>query len=86
MEANKAVVNRLKRLEGQIGGIAKMIEQEKPCDEILTQLAAARSALDKIGLVVISQRMRECLKSDVFGENAVEKAIEVFQKHAEHIK
>lgn len=54
------VVKRLKRVEGQIGGIVRMIESGRDCSAVLTQLAAASKALNKAGFAVISTGMRYC--------------------------
>ncbi|WP_167628243.1 metal-sensitive transcriptional regulator [Listeria valentina] len=54
----KALVNRLRRAEGQVRGLAQMIETERPAKEILTQLAAAREALKKVGFAVLEEEMR----------------------------
>lgn len=60
MEASekKALVNRLRRAEGQVRGLEQMIETERSAKEILTQLAAAREALKKVGLAVLEEEMR----------------------------
>ena len=54
------VVKRLRRIEGQIGGIVKMIEDGRDCSAVVTQLAAASKALSKAGFAVISTGMRYC--------------------------
>ncbi|WP_370892441.1 metal-sensitive transcriptional regulator [Janibacter sp. GXQ6167] len=56
-----AVVKRLKRAQGQIGGILKMIEEGRDCQDVVTQLAAVSKALDRAGFAVISLGLRECL-------------------------
>ncbi|MHC5252002.1 metal-sensitive transcriptional regulator [Listeria kieliensis] len=60
MEASekKALVNRLRRAEGQVRGLEQMIETERAAKEILTQLAAAREALKKVGLAVLEEEIR----------------------------
>ena len=58
-----AVVKRLKRAQGQIGGIIKMIEDGRECQEIVTQLAAVSKALDRAGFAVIAASLRECMSS-----------------------
>lgn len=60
-EEMAAVTRRLKRAQGQIGGIIKMIEDERDCQEIVTQLAAVSKALDRAGFAVISTGLKECL-------------------------
>ena len=60
-EEMTTVTRRLKRAQGQIGGIIKMIEDERDCQEIVTQLAAVSKALDRAGFAVISTGLKECL-------------------------
>jgi DNA-binding FrmR family transcriptional regulator len=54
------VVKRLRRIEGQIGGIVKMIEDGRDCSAVVTQLAAASKALSRAGFAVVSTGMRHC--------------------------
>ncbi len=61
--AQDAITLRLKRVEGQIRGLQRMIEEESHCEQVLTQLLAARSALDQIGLLVMSNYLDTCLAS-----------------------
>ena len=62
------VVKRLRRIEGQIGGIVRMIEDGRDCSAVVTQLSAASRALSKAGFAVISTGMRYCSTHDD-GEN-----------------
>jgi DNA-binding FrmR family transcriptional regulator len=61
------VVKRLKRIEGQIGGIVRMIEDGRDCAAVVTQLAAASKALSKAGFAVVSTGMRHCSTSEEAG-------------------
>jgi DNA-binding FrmR family transcriptional regulator len=54
------VVKRLKRIEGQIGGIVRMIEDGRDCSAVVTQIAAASKALSRAGFAVVSTGMRHC--------------------------
>lgn len=56
---------RLRRVEGQVRGIARMIEEDKYCIDVLTQVSAAVSALDKVGLKVVGSHMRTCVRDAV---------------------
>lgn len=56
---------RLKRVEGQIRGIERMIEQDKYCIDVLTQITAAVSALEKVGLRLVGNHMRTCVRDAV---------------------
>ena len=61
------VLARLKRVQGQVGGIIKMVEEGRDCSEVVTQLAAASRALDRAGYKIISTGMRQCMVSDDAG-------------------
>lgn len=56
-----AVVKRLKRAQGQIGGIVSMIEAGRDCKEIVTQVAAVSKALDRAGFAIISTGLQQCV-------------------------
>ena len=55
------VVDRLKRVQGQVGGIVRMIEEGRDCSDVVTQLAAASRALDRAGFKLIATGMRQCM-------------------------
>jgi len=77
------IVNRLKRLEGQIRGLQSMVESGKDCDAILTQVMAARSALNQAALQVIGHSMRSCLNEGTKErDDVVEEAIALFMKYS----
>ncbi len=56
------IISRLKRIEGQIRGIQRLIEEDAPCGDILTQVSAVTAAVKKTGAVLISTHMETCLK------------------------
>jgi DNA-binding FrmR family transcriptional regulator len=56
-----AVVNRLRRAQGQLGGVLRMIEEGKDCQDVVTQLAAVSRALDKAGFAIIASGLKQCL-------------------------
>ena len=60
-EELEPVVKRLRRAQGQVGGIIRMIEEGRDCEEIVTQLAAASRALDRAGVAIIATGLRQCL-------------------------
>jgi DNA-binding FrmR family transcriptional regulator len=62
-----SVVRRLKRAQGQIGGILAMIEDGRDCRDIVTQVAAVSKALDRAGFAIISSGLRQCLIEDGSG-------------------
>jgi DNA-binding FrmR family transcriptional regulator len=57
----RAVINRLSRIEGHIRAIKSMLEEERPCPDILIQLAAVKSAITQASKVVLEDHMESCL-------------------------
>lgn len=58
------VVNRLRRAQGQIGGVIRLIEEGRDCKDVVTQLAAVNRALDRAGFAIVSSGLRQCLASE----------------------
>jgi DNA-binding FrmR family transcriptional regulator len=61
VESRKAIDRRLARVEGQIRGLRRMVEEDSYCCDILTQLAATRSALDQVGAELATSHVRNCI-------------------------
>ena len=59
--ANHAALRRLRNIEGQIIGISRMIEEERYCTDILTQISAVRAALNSLGLIVLKRHLDHCV-------------------------
>ena len=55
------VLNRLRRAQGQLGGVISMIEQGRDCKDVVTQLAAVSRALDRAGFKIVATGLRECV-------------------------
>ncbi|MFT4108439.1 MAG: metal-sensitive transcriptional regulator [Propionicimonas sp.] len=70
------VLKRLKRAQGQIGGIIRMIEEGRDCEDVVTQLAAVSKALDRAGFAVIAAGLRQCLTEDPSGDGVNTTALE----------
>ncbi|MBF4509467.1 MAG: metal-sensitive transcriptional regulator [Aeromicrobium sp.] len=83
-EERRRIINRLKRLEGQIRGLQTMIESEKDCEAVLTQIMAAKSALNQVGLHIIGYSMKTCLldDEDKSRDELIDEAIKVFLKYS----
>ena len=75
--------NRLKRVDGQIKAIDRMIEQDVPCEDIIIQINAAKTALHKIGQVVLEGHLNHCVKDGIEHGDA-EKTIDDFAKALEY--
>ncbi len=71
------VLNRLRRAQGQLGGVVRMIEEGRDCQDIATQLAAVSRALDRAGFAVVAAGLRQCLVAsggeETLGTKAMEK-------------
>jgi DNA-binding FrmR family transcriptional regulator len=68
------VLGRLRRVQGQVGGIIRMIEEGRDCSEVVTQLAAASRALDRAGFKIIATGMRQCMVQDDAGTRRLDEA------------
>lgn len=75
--------NRLRRVDGQIKAIDRMIEQDVPCEDIIIQINAAKTALHKIGQVVLEGHLNHCVKDGIEHGDA-EKTIADFAKAVEY--
>lgn len=79
-----SVMNRLRRIEGQVKGIQKMVDQGKCCGDILIQIAAARAALNKVGGIILEDHMKDCIKDslkDDADENALDELVQIIVKY-----
>ncbi|RXK18434.1 metal-sensitive transcriptional regulator [Macrococcus sp. DPC7161] len=65
MQYTTKQINRLKRLQGQLNGILKMMEEDKDCKDVVTQLSASRSGIEKLIGVIVSENLAECVKENV---------------------
>ncbi|URN93625.1 MAG: metal-sensitive transcriptional regulator [Candidatus Pristimantibacillus lignocellulolyticus] len=63
MTYDSKVINRVKRMEGQLRGILRMMEVGENCKEVITQLSAVRSGLDRTIGVIVSENLVECVKN-----------------------
>src|SRR3972149_1947865 len=57
----EALLARPRRIEGQIRGIHRMVAEDRVCEDVLTQLMAARSGLDQVGLLIMDRHVESCL-------------------------
>ncbi len=78
----KAVVKRLNRAQGQIGGIVRMIEDGRDCKDIVTQLAAVSKAIDRAGFTMIASGLEQCVRADEDTEDAKERLQKMFMSLA----
>ena len=66
---NKDIINRLKRIEGQVKGIQGMVDKNVCCDDILIQVLAVRSAINKVGALMLENYAMNCLSLDENSED-----------------
>ncbi|MBM7551203.1 metal-sensitive transcriptional regulator [Thalassobacillus pellis] len=59
---DKKITNRMKRIEGQLRGLLKMLDEEKECREVVTQLSAVRNALDRTAALIVSSNLEQCIR------------------------
>jgi len=77
------LTRRINRIGGQVGGVARMIEQDRYCVDILTQISAIQSALDALGMQLLEQHTRGCVQHAIRagkGEAAIEELLTVVKK------
>jgi CsoR family transcriptional regulator, copper-sensing transcriptional repressor len=75
-EDKEKLLKRLARVEGQVRGISKMVEEERYCIDVLTQIGAIQAALDKVALGLLDEHTRHCVVEADAGER-VEKVDEL---------
>ena len=63
-DARKRTLNRLRRARGQLDAVIAAIEEDRPCREIVTQLSAVSSALDRAGFAIIASTLEQCVRQD----------------------
>ena len=76
---------RFSRLQGQISGIARMVEEERYCPEVLTQISSAVAALEKIGFILLREHIANCVVDDAIGgrrDEAVDELLAVVHRFA----
>lgn len=73
----EAIVNRLKRAQGQLGAVARMIEEGRSCEEVITQISAASKAINTAAFNLISASLEECILA---GKSNQEEVTEKLQK------
>jgi DNA-binding FrmR family transcriptional regulator len=63
-EQHEATLARLRRIEGQVRGLQRMLEQGESCEEVMTQIKAIRSALEQVSLMLLDTHVRSCVLAD----------------------
>ena len=76
MQYSSDVKNRLRRIEGQVGGVLRMMDQEKGCRDVVTQLSAIRAAVDRVTMYVIGSNMEQCIRRELVEGNSADDIIQ----------
>jgi DNA-binding FrmR family transcriptional regulator len=71
--SKEQLLKRLARVQGQVGGVTRMVEEDRYCIDVLTQIEAARAALDKIALGLVYDHVRNCMRG---GKGASEEQVQ----------
>ena len=80
------IIRRLKKIEGQVKGLQRMVDNEKYCVDILIQVAAVRAAINKVGVLIFENHSRECLQKAVVENHQDESIDELIAVLAKFIK
>lgn len=84
MQYDSKITNRIKRIEGQVKGLLKMIEEEKECRDVVTQLSAVRSAIDRTSALIVSKNLEQCIldekRTGESSEDLIEEAVNLLVK------
>lgn len=87
MKDKPALLNRLRRIEGQIRGLQSMVEEERDCSEILTQIASASQALESTGKLMLKNHLRTCVSGALRAgdtpkaERQIDEIVNLFGRH-----
>jgi CsoR family transcriptional regulator, copper-sensing transcriptional repressor len=57
----RSIINRLSRVEGHVRGIKSMVQESRPCPDVLVQIAAVRGALDRVARMILDEHLTECV-------------------------
>ena len=74
-DVTRNVTTRLRRIEGQVQGIQRMLDNGRECEEILTQVMAVRSSMDQVGLMLMEMHIENCLLDGLPPDSPVTKEI-----------
>lgn len=82
----EAVLRRLRRIEGQIRGLARMVEEDTYCIDILTQISSAQAALKGVAMGLVDDHVRHCVRESIREDGGDEKVEELVEAVARMVK
>lgn len=65
MEYSRSIQNRMKRLEGQLRGVMRLMEEDKECRDVVTQLSAVQGAIDRTIGLIVSENLEQCVRTSI---------------------
>ncbi|MCK9217729.1 MAG: metal-sensitive transcriptional regulator [Firmicutes bacterium] len=91
MNSNKknvksSIINRLKRIEGQVKGIQRMVDEDKCCEDIMIQISAIRSAINKVGGIILDTYIKDCLIESLKKDDSHEKINDLLDTIVKYVK
>jgi DNA-binding FrmR family transcriptional regulator len=87
-DEKKKILNRIRRINGQVDAVGRMIENDESCVDVLMQLSAATGALAKVGQIVLENHLKTCVADAMQNDDAkdreqkLEELIKLFRKYA----
>jgi len=85
-DENKKLLDRLARIEGQVRGLRKMLEEQRCCEDVLTQLLAARSGLEQASVMILERHLEDCVLDSATMDDAtldrLRETLKMWTKHA----
>lgn len=80
------ILTRMKKIEGQVKGIQKMVEEGKECSDIMVQISAIRSAINKVGGIILDRYIKECMSDTAKHADNEEKIGEIIDTIVKYVK
>ena len=84
MQYDTKIKNRVKRIEGQVRGLLKMMDEEKECRDLVTQMSAVRSAMDRTAALIVSTNLQKCIieekDNNESSEEFIQEAVDLLVK------
>ncbi len=85
--SKQELLRRFNRVLGQVGGIARMVEEERYCPEVLVQIRSVTAALDQIGYILLREHMSHCVTEGILhgeGDAYLDEVMEVIRGYSRH--
>jgi|CZCA01.1.fsa_nt_gi DNA-binding FrmR family transcriptional regulator len=79
-DSRQDIKARLRRIEGQVRGIYRMVDEERECMDIMVQLTAVKAAVSRVGVLVLSNYLANCLGDDLVRDESVQENLEKFSE------